>query len=66
VLKAILVLANEKGYSPTVREIQVALGHGGPSSIHAQLTVLRDMGYVTWVDGQPRTLVVTDEGREAL
>lgn len=65
-LRAIDMLQREMGYSPTVREIQQSMFATSTSNVHARLTVLREKGLVTWVDGQSRTLVITKSGRRAL
>ena len=44
-----------RGYPPTVQEIADATGLW-PSRVHSRLERLRAEGYVTWTDGQQRTL----------
>jgi repressor LexA len=46
------------GYSPTLREIGVAVGLASPSSVSYQLSILRDKGYLSLVARRPRTAVV--------
>lgn len=65
-LATIDMLQRQKGYSPTVREIQESIGASSPSNIHDRLVILRDLGLVTWVEDSPRTLVLTETGRKAL
>lgn len=48
----------EHHYPPTVREVAAMLGYANPSSAAVRLHSLRRRGYVTFVDGQPRTLVL--------
>lgn len=65
-LRTVDAFQREHGYSPTVREIQELTFSSSPSNIHDRLAILRDHGFVTWVAGSPRTLVLTDAGRRAL
>jgi len=65
-LNAIFVFNREHGYSPTVRDLQLSLGFANPSSIHEHLRTLRQAGLVTWVERQPRTLVLTPLGQRAI
>lgn len=44
-----------RGYPPTIPEIAEAVGLVD-SSVHRHLTRLRAEGYVTWTDGEQRTL----------
>lgn len=44
-----------RGYPPTLRELGTATGVPF-RTVHNQLERLRARGYVTWEDGQPRTL----------
>jgi SOS-response transcriptional repressor LexA len=48
-----------KGFAPTVREIQLHVGHRSPSSTHHMLTELRRRGCVTWQNQNARTLRTT-------
>lgn len=50
----------EHGYSPSVRELVQAFGFKGPNGAACHLRPLRKKGVVTWVDGKPRTLRVTE------
>jgi len=45
-------------YSPSVRDISDGCGLPSTSHVHGILTVLRDRGYITYVDGLSRTIVV--------
>ena len=54
------------GYAPTVREIQLALGNATPATVHTRLVAARERGLVHWVDGQVRTLTITDTGNRLL
>lgn len=44
------------GYSPTVREVAFAFNLKSPNAVTVHLNPLRKKGYVTWVDGQARTI----------
>jgi DNA-binding IclR family transcriptional regulator len=44
-----------RGYPPTIPELAEALGVAD-STVHKHLSRLRAEGYVTWTDGQQRTL----------
>lgn len=46
----------ENGYSPSVRDIQNALGIGSTSTVHSRLKRLEADGYITKADGKSRTL----------
>jgi repressor LexA len=45
-----------KGYSPTVREIQKAFALKSVNGVMSHLYPLRDKGWLTWQDGQARTI----------
>jgi repressor LexA len=47
---------DENGFSPTVREIQAAVGHASASSTHNTLTSLRDLNVIDWNRSSPRTI----------
>ena len=66
ILLEILDWQAEHGYSPSIRELCYLLGLATPSTVHTHLTRLREQGFVTWVDGQTRTLVVTAAARAKL
>lgn len=61
-LAAIERLTESFGYSPTIREVQEAIGHSSPSATYNTLSVLRDQGLVTWVPNTFRTLRVVRRG----
>lgn len=46
----------DKGYSPTVREIGLAVGLMSPSSVHAHLNTLEEKGYIRRDPTKPRTI----------
>lgn len=45
-----------RGYPPTIPEMAEAAGLRSDSSVHHHLVRLRAEGYVTWTDGEQRTL----------
>lgn len=65
-VRAVDAFHAEHGYAPTVREVQLALGNASPSTVYVRLSLMRERGMVTWVDGQVRTLVVTERGKRAI
>jgi len=54
-----------RGYPPTIREIREKTGLQ-LSVIHRHLERLRVAGYVTWTDGQPRTLRFQQPGEDLM
>lgn len=44
------------GYSPSVRELQVATGVASMSTIHRDLVALRDEGLIQWDAHRNRTI----------
>lgn len=44
------------GISPSIRDLQSALGLRSPSAVQFHLRNLRDMGVVTWERGRSRSL----------
>jgi SOS-response transcriptional repressor LexA len=56
----------DHGYQPNVRELGALVGLSSSSTIHNHLNNLRQMGKVDWVDGQVRTLHVTDTQNERI
>lgn len=66
-LRAIITLAERRGEPPTMAELAEAIGLGrnARGNVHRQLSRLRPE-YVTWDQHGPRSLSVTDKGRDAL
>lgn len=66
--KAIYDYINEtirrEGYSPTVRDIQAALGIKSTSTVHAYLGRLEEKGMIFKDPGKSRTLKTSDSSRE--
>lgn len=50
-----------KGYPPAVREIGLAVGLSSPSTVHAHLTTLEQLGYLKRDQSKPRALEVRDD-----
>jgi repressor LexA len=50
-----------KGYPPAVREIGQAVGLSSPSTVHAHLTTLEQLGYLRRDQSKPRALGVRDD-----
>lgn len=65
-LTAIERLRKEKGYAPTVRELQTAIGSNSLSTTHWHLEKMREVGYVKWEPQVARTLRITSKGKAAL
>ncbi len=49
------------GYSPTVRDIQTALGIKSTSTVHAYLRRLEEKGLISKAEGKSRTLHIDDD-----
>jgi len=58
VLDAIKSWIELNGYPPSVREIGQMVGLRSTSTVQARLHELRGEGRITFVDRQPRTIVV--------
>ena len=56
---------NEKGYSPTIREIGKAVGLQSTSAVSFHLVKLRNEGKIDYEEGAPRTITICsgDKGR---
>lgn len=50
----------DHGYSPTIRELCQAFGFDSPNGAMCHLVPLRKKGWITWQDGQARTLRVIE------
>lgn len=49
---------NEKNYSPSIREIAMAVGYSSSSSVHRHLDTMREKGYIDFINSSPRTLQI--------
>lgn len=58
ILDFIVDTAESRGYPPSVREIGEAVGLSSPSSVHAQLQTLEDLGYLRRDPTKPRAIEV--------
>lgn len=56
----------EHGYCPSHREVRDAFDLSSLAVVHHRLVRLQEMGYITQQPGQPRTIVVTKEGEQAM
>lgn len=62
--KECLIIINlfikHKGYSPTVREIGKEMKTKSSATTFTHLKELRRKGYITWIEGQNRTIRIKD------
>lgn len=58
ILECIDASMREHGYPPSVREIGESVGLGSPSTVHAHLTTLQDLGYLRRDPAKPRAIEV--------
>lgn len=61
VLDYIKKTVEERGYPPSVREIGEAVGLSSPSSVHAQLNSLVELGMIKKDPSKPRAIMITDD-----
>lgn len=61
VLEFIKQVIDEKGYSPSVREICDAVGLKSPSTVHMHLNTLEELGYIRRNNAKQRALEVVNE-----
>ncbi len=61
VLDFIVTFIQERGYSPSYREIATGLDLASPSTVHAHIQALRMRGYVRGSDSDNRELEPTDK-----
>ncbi len=52
----IVSFTSSQGYPPSIREICAAVGLSSPSSVHAHIKTLRELGYITKSDHKTRAL----------
>ena len=62
VLDAIIQYKQIHGFPPTVREICNLIDNNSDFLEVINLKVLRENGYITWVDSMPRTITVVKGG----
>jgi repressor LexA len=53
----------EYGYSPSVRELCNITGKSSPGTIYVHLHKLKDLGYITFIDGKNRTIRIIKKYR---
>ncbi len=49
-------------YAPTIREVGDGLGLSSSGTVHNRLSLMRELGVIDWIDGEARTLHLTDLG----
>lgn len=49
---------DEHNYSPTIREIQLAVGLKSSSTVHGHLERLKKFGYIDYIPLSPRTISI--------
>lgn len=59
ILEYIAEFTAQNGYPPSVREIGAEVGLRSPSTVHAHLKTLRDLGYIEKGDRKTRALSLT-------
>jgi len=60
-LNCIKKFINDKGYSPSVRELCKMAKKKSPATIKSTLDLLQVKGYITFIPKQARTIRVIDE-----
>jgi repressor LexA len=58
VLEVIRRAVADRGYPPSVREIGDAVGLRSPSSVHAQMNTLEELGYIRRDPARPRAIEI--------
>lgn len=51
---------SERGYAPSISELQVELGDGARGALHAMLCDLRDRGAIDWTPKARRSLRIIE------
>lgn len=59
-LKEIKTYTDKMKYPPTVRELCKLTSTKSTSTMHRHLNDLRKMGVLTWDEGRPRTLTISE------
>ena len=60
-LIVINLLTKKHGYPPTVREIGREMGNNSPATTLHHMKELKRKGYITWIEGQNRTIKILKE-----
>lgn len=55
-LEAVINYVEVKNYPPSYRELGKLIGLSSSSTVCGLLNKLKDKGFVSWIEGQPRTL----------
>src|SRR5450756_2520165 len=63
IIRVIEESVRSRGYPPSLREIGWAVGLASTSSVSYQMSVLKEMGYVSLEPGRPRTAVLRLPGQ---
>lgn len=63
IVAAIAEITERNGYPPTFRELAAAVGLKSTNTIFARLQRMRYKKLVEYNDGMPRTLRLTEKGR---
>ena len=58
VLDKIKLFIKANVFSPTVRELCFLTGECSPATIHYHLKNLKEKGYINYIDGKNRTIIV--------
>lgn len=66
VLKAIATYIEENQISPTVRELCNITGIKSTATVYAKLKILEEFGYIEKLDNSPRSIKITEYGKEIL
>jgi repressor LexA len=66
VLYFIAKFHSKNSFPPTIREISNSFGWTGPKAAHDHVRALIRKGYIQSRDGQPRTITITQKGKDAL
>ncbi|MEK3955356.1 LexA family protein [Psychrobacillus sp. FSL K6-1464] len=54
----IKIFLAENKYSPSMREVGIAVGLKSSSTIHGHLETMRKNGYIDFINSSPRTLQI--------
>ena len=60
ILRWISLYIEQRGYSPTLREMCLAFKFASPNGAMCHLVPLARKGWITWNEGQPRTIRVLE------
>lgn len=66
VLKTIVEYIEKNHISPTLRELCNLTGIKSTATVYARLTRLEEFGYIEKLDKSPRSIKVTDYGKEII